>query len=130
MHRSLDNFTKIFIYNSRAVRAVQAMSGSKKDNVSGTLDRITRFAQHAYIRIETLCGKTGWEIHEALTEACGSDTVGFTTVKRWCKLFLEGRTQVVDEERSGRPSDVVIVETMLDEDRWMTMGDGGGEQDL
>ncbi len=83
-----------------------------------------RFEQCAYIRIETLRGKTGREIHEALTEACGSETIGFTTVKRWCKLFLEGRTQVVDEERSKRPSGVVndstnavIVEIMLDEDQ-------------
>ncbi len=103
------------------------MSGSEED-VSDMLGRITRFEQCAYIRIETLHGKTGQEIHEALTEACGSDTIGFTTVKRWCKLFLEGRTPVVDEERSGRPSNVVndstnavIVETVLDKDRRMTI---------
>ncbi len=100
------------------------MSGSEEDNVSGTLGRITRFEHPTYFRIETLRGKTGREIHKTLTEACGSDTIDFTTVKRWCKLFLEDRKQVVDEERSGRPSDVVndstntvIVETMLDEDR-------------
>ncbi len=102
------------------------MSGSEEDNVSGISDRITCFEQCAYIHIETLCGKTGQEIHEALTEANGSDTTGFTTVKWWHKLFLEGRTQVVDEERSERPSDMVndstnavIVETMLDKDRQM-----------
>ncbi len=104
------------------------MSGSEENNVSGTSGRIMRFEQRAYIRIETLRGKIGWEIHEASAEACGSDTIGFTTVKQWHKLFLEGCTHVVDEERSGRPSDMVndstngvIVETMLNEDRRMTI---------
>ncbi len=92
MHHILDNFTKIFISNSRAARAVQTMSGSEEDNVSGTSGRIIRFEQCAYIRIETLRGQTGREIHKALTGSCGSDTIGFTTVKRWRKLFLEGCT--------------------------------------
>ncbi len=104
------------------------MSESEEDNVSGMSSWIMRFKQRIYIRIETLCGKTGREIHEALTEAFGSDTIGFTTVQWWRKLFLESRTQVVYEERSGTPSDMVndstnavIVETMLDEDRRMTI---------
>ncbi len=96
--------------------------------MSGTLGRITHFEQCAYIRIETLSGKTGREIYEALTEACGSHTIGFTTIKRWRKLFLKGRTQVIDEKKSERPSNMVnnstntvIVETMLDKDRRMTI---------
>ncbi len=68
------------------------MSGSKQDNVSGMSGWITRFEQCAYIRIETLRGNTGREIHEALIEVCRSDIIGFKTVKRYCKLFLEGRT--------------------------------------
>ncbi len=104
------------------------MSETEEDNMSGTSGRITRFEHRTYIRIEILHDKTGREIHEALTEVCGNDTIGFTTVKQWHKLFLEGCTQVVDEESSGRPSDLVnystnavIVETMLDEDRRMTI---------
>jgi transposase len=26
------------------------------------------------------------------------------TVKQWCRMFKDGRTNVHDEERSGRPS--------------------------
>ncbi len=73
------------------------MSGSEEDNVSGTSSRITRFEQCAYIRIETLRGKTGRKIHEALTEACGSDTIGFTTVKWWRKLFPQSLSTEVPE---------------------------------
>jgi len=40
--------------------------------VSGT---VTNDDQRAYIKIETLCGKTPTEIHSSLMEVCGVETV-------------------------------------------------------
>ncbi len=54
------------------------MSEREEDKVSGTSGWTTRFKHRAYICIETLRGKTGREIDEALTEACGSDIIGYS----------------------------------------------------
>ena len=41
-------------------------------HVSGT---VTNDDQHAYVKIETLHGKTLTEIHSSLMEVCGVETV-------------------------------------------------------
>ena len=57
-------------------------------HVSGT---VTNDDQLAYIKIETLHGKTPMEIHSSLVEVCGVETVDRSTISRWAQHFCEGR---------------------------------------
>lgn len=90
------------------------------------MERVTVEEQRAYIKIETLRGKTSTEIHRALQEACQESSLDRSTVSRWNKRFREGRTSVKDDQRSGRPrtatddTSAVIVATIIEEDRRLT----------
>jgi hypothetical protein len=44
------------------------------------------------------------DIHRQLTAVYGEGVMNESSVKKWCRMFNEGRTNVQDEERSGRPS--------------------------
>jgi hypothetical protein len=45
------------------------------------------------------------EIHRELCAAVYGKTVMTEgTVRQWCTMFIDGRANVHDEERSGRPS--------------------------
>lgn len=44
------------------------------------------------------------EIHRELCSVYGENIMSDSAVRKWCRLFGEGRTNVHDEERSGRPS--------------------------
>ena len=68
--------------------------------VSGT---VTNDDQRAYIKIETLCGKTATEIHISLMEVCGVGTVDRSTISRWGQRFREGRLRIEIDPKSGRP---------------------------
>jgi hypothetical protein len=56
--------------------------------VSGT---VTNDDQRAYIKIETLRGKTPMEIHSSLMEVCGVETVDRSTISSWAQPFREER---------------------------------------
>jgi transposase len=43
------------------------------------------------------------EIHKQTVTVCG-DVMNRQNVTKWCREFSEGRTDVHDEQRSGRPS--------------------------
>lgn len=62
--------------------------------------------QRAYIKIETLRGKSASEIHSALQEVCGSHCLHFSNIFRWVQRFNQGTTSTNDEHRSGRPATV------------------------
>lgn len=65
------------------------------------------------------------EIHRQLTEVYGEKCMSVQHVRKWCREFTGGRTDIHDEERSGRPSvsDETIekVEGILLEDRRITI---------
>jgi len=67
------------------------------------------------------------DIHRQLTEVYGEKCISVQHVRKWCREFSEGRTEVHDEQRSGRPSvsdDVVDkVERILLEDRRITINE-------
>jgi histone-lysine N-methyltransferase SETMAR len=44
------------------------------------------------------------DIHRQLTAVYGEGIMNESSVRKWCRMFNEGRTNVHDEERSGRPS--------------------------
>jgi transposase len=47
------------------------------------------------------------EIHrESCAAVCGQNVMSEGTVRQWCRMFKDGRANVHNEERSGRPSAV------------------------
>ena len=62
---------------------------------------VTNDDQRAYIKIETLRGKTLTENHSSLMEVCGVETVGRSTISRWAQRFCEGRLSVGNDPKSG-----------------------------
>jgi hypothetical protein len=44
------------------------------------------------------------EIYRQVCEVYGENAMSDEMVRRWCRMFSEGRTDVHDDDRSGRPS--------------------------
>lgn len=82
------------------------MCESDNESENNSSAHISVFEQRAYIKIETIRGKTVPEIHAALNEVCGTDTVDRSTVQRWHQRFRDGRISIDNNPRSGRPSTV------------------------
>jgi hypothetical protein len=58
------------------------------------------------INIKFFCAKLGKsesETLQMLTEAYGADAMKKSSVSEWHKKFKEGREDVKDDERTGRP---------------------------
>jgi len=62
------------------------------------------------IRFLFLDGKKCEEIKTKLDAVYGDTSPSMTTVRYWFNEFKRGRTSVFDEERTGRPADVVTEE--------------------
>lgn len=58
----------------------------------------------AVIRFLTAKGGTNVEIHRQLCEVYGPLCMDLKNVRKWVKAFKAGRTDIHDEQRSGRPS--------------------------
>ena len=56
-----------------------------------------------YIRIRTILGVAPMTIHEKLATDLGPDAPAYRTVAKWAERFREGREDVNDDLRSGRP---------------------------
>ena len=65
-----------------------------------------------YIRTRTLLEVSPKTIHEELTSAYGPQVVSYSTVQKWSKLFRDGRMEVEDDPRSGRPISAVTEENL------------------
>ena len=50
------------------------------------------------------------EIHRRLVAVYGKHVMNAASVRKWCKMFRNGRTDVHDAERSGRPSVITDIE--------------------
>ena len=44
------------------------------------------------------------EIHHQICQVCGDNAMSDGMVRKWVWIFIEGRQNVYDEARSGRPS--------------------------
>jgi hypothetical protein len=44
------------------------------------------------------------EIYRQLIAVYGEGVMNESNVRKWCRMFNDGRTNVQDEERSGRPA--------------------------
>ncbi len=60
--------------------------------------------------VRTILGINAKPICEELTEALGPNVSSYARVKRWAKRFREGREDVNDDLRSGRPVSVLTDE--------------------
>jgi transposase len=53
------------------------------------------------------------EIYRQVYEVYGENATSDGMVRRWCRMFSEGRTNVHDDDRSGRPS--LVTANLLDQ---------------
>jgi len=60
--------------------------------------------QRMNIKFLVRLGKSGNEIRKMLVQVYGDNAMKKTAVYKWMKHFSEGRENVTDEERSGRPA--------------------------
>lgn len=65
------------------------------------------FEQRAAIKFCFKLGKTFTETHQMMQQAYGSDCLSRTQVYEWYNRFKSGREDLGDDERSGRPREVV-----------------------
>ncbi|CAF3727890.1 unnamed protein product [Rotaria sordida] len=80
-------------------------------------------------RIRAILGIDSKTIFDELTEALGPDAPSYPTVRRWAKRFREGREDVSDDPRSGRPISVLtdenieLVRQVIEDDPHSTYND-------
>ncbi|PNF16764.1 hypothetical protein B7P43_G00887 [Cryptotermes secundus] len=80
--------------------------------------------QRSWIKLECARGRTARQCHQGLQEACGESALPYRTVARWVKAFNEGRQNVADMRRPGRPSvreEVYALSALLESDRRHTI---------
>jgi len=81
----------------------------------------------AVIRFLNAKGVNPIEIHRQLTEVYGESCMDVKNVRKWCREFPAGRTEIHVEERSGRSSisdeRVAMVEQIMRQDRRITLAD-------
>ncbi len=65
----------------------------------------TKVEVHSTIRVLTARGKTRREILQEVNALYGAGCMSKTRVYEWRNMFLHGRTNLANEERSCRPSD-------------------------
>jgi transposase len=64
-------------------------------------DRLLK--QRINIKFFAKLGKSASETLQMLTEACGANAMKTSSIFEWHKRFKEGREDVKDDERTGRP---------------------------
>ena len=66
-------------------------------------------------------------IHDELYSVYGDQAPGLSTVERWSKLFREGREELEDEARPGRPisettpQNIEQIRLLIDDDPYLTI---------
>jgi transposase len=67
--------------------------------------------QREIIRFFTLKVLKAREIQTELESLYGPEALALSTVRKWCKRFQEGRTDLMDDPRSEKPVTDDLVET-------------------
>jgi len=79
------------------------------------MDPLVNYAKcevRSVIRFLTAKGLHASEIRRQLVEVYGESVMSEGKVRQWCRSFKEGRSNVHDEDRSGRPS--VVSENLIE----------------
>ena len=58
-------------------------------------------------RTSSFVGKTYTETHQMMKKVYGDDCLSHSRIHEWFKSFQEGREALDDDERSGRPRNIV-----------------------
>ena len=61
------------------------------------------------------------EIHQRLVAVYGEHVMNAASVRKWCIMFTNGRTDVHDAEKSGRPSVITVQYRIIRENRHFTI---------
>ena len=82
-----------------------------------------------YIKVRTALHVEPIVIHNELSVVFGDEAPPLRTVQRWSKWFREGREEVEDEERPGRPTmettsgNIRQVHDLINDDPYVTVGE-------
>ncbi|XP_029655401.1 uncharacterized protein LOC115229129 [Octopus sinensis] len=91
------------------------------------IDATAKSDVRAAIRLLNAKGIKPIEIPHQLTEVYGKSCMDIKNVRKWCRDFVVGHTEIHLEDRSGRPSisdeTVEMVEQILRENRRITLDD-------
>jgi transposase len=71
------------------------------------IDNLASCEIRAVIRVLRAKHMRSAEIHHEICAVYGQNVMSEGTVRQWCRMFKDGRTNVHGEERSGRPSVVL-----------------------
>ena len=74
-----------------------------------------------YIKVRTALNVPARVIHDELKSVYGDEVPGLSTVERWSKLFCDGREEIEDKARPGRPITETITENIEQFDFLSTM---------
>ena len=86
---------------------------------------ISKQDQKSWLKVECARGRNARQCYEGLQEACGDSALPYRTVAWWVKAFRDGRENVTDMPRPGRPAvsvdDVHNVNALVLADRNVTI---------
>jgi transposase len=80
-----------------------------------------------YIKVRTVLNLPARVIHGELKSVYGDEVPGLSTVERWSKLFRDGREEIEDKARPGRPitetttENIEQVRFLIDDDPYITI---------
>lgn len=73
---------------------------------------LTKLEHRAVIKFLVKKGKTAKEIFEEMSTVYEESGPSFATIKRWVRLFQQGRQSLEDDPRSGRPNTAITDENI------------------
>ena len=71
--------------------------------MAGVLNTSMAYEQRSVIRFVWSKGQTSVEIHRGMHPTCGERCLALRSVRWWCSEFENGRENLNDNERAGRP---------------------------
>jgi len=89
-----------------------------------------------YIKVRTALRIPARVIYDELNSVYGDEAPGLSTIERWSKLFRDGREEVEDKPRPGRPisetttENIEQVRLLIDDDPCITIEDIQEQTDL
>ena len=89
-----------------------------------------------YIKVRTALGIQPTTIYDELSAVFGDEAPSFRSVARWSKWFREGREEIEDEARPGRPitettsENIEQVQSLINDDPCITIDELEAQTDL